>query len=44
MLEVGLIINNEIYYKCSKCGSDLGTDKEIPIEWNYCPVCGERLQ
>lgn len=43
MLEVGFVINNEIYYKCNKCGTDFGNDKDIPVEWNYCPVCSEKL-
>ncbi len=43
MLEIRMIIDNEAYYKCNYCGYDFGTDKDILSEWNYCPICGEKL-
>jgi rubrerythrin len=43
MIKTSYVINNVWYSMCGFCGYSMGERETIPDEWEYCPVCGERL-
>lgn len=35
--------NGELAIRCSECGCSLRQDEYKAYHWNYCPVCGARM-